>query len=328
MKLTDIRKMTQHFAYSESAASQDQVRDFLKSMGYDPEGFYQELEMSSPFVDTHRDTSFSNTQLQLHSHTFYELLFCRSNCGAEYLVGAERYRLQRGDIIFVPPGVAHRPLLPNAMPEPYKRYVIWLSPDFMNAYAQLLGPSLQEQAAYSTLLRTAGTKWEHLEELFRLGVQEAENQHAGWESAVVGNTIFLLTQLRRAVADRSAAQMAAEKPELLDRLLAYIETHLSEHISLPETAQKFYISPSTISQLFRKKLGVSFYRCVTQHRLIAAKERIAAGTALEAVAEQVGFSDYSAFYRAFKQEYGISPRQFRSLQAPSLNPFVEPPAKK
>ena len=321
MKLTDIRKITQHFSYTDSAASQEQVRDFLKSLGYDPDSFYQELEMQSSLVDTHRDTSYSNTQLHLHSHTFYELLFCRSNCGAEYLVGTERYRLQRGDIIFVPPGVAHRPLLPDSMPEPYKRYVIWLSPEFMNAYAHLLGPSLQEQAAYRTLLRTSGTKWEYLEDLFKQGVQEAENQQPGWEAAVIGNTVFLLTQLRRIITDRSAAQMLAEKPDLLDRLLAYIETHLSEHISLPETAQKFYVSPSTVSQLFRKKLGVSFYRCVTQHRLIAAKERIAAGLALETVAEQVGFSDYSAFYRAFKQEYGISPRQYRSLQVSAPKPF-------
>ena len=60
-------------------------------------------------------------------------------------------------------------------------------------------------------------------------------------------------------------------------------------------------------------MGVSYYRFVTQRRLIAAKTLIQQGTALENVAEAVGFSDYSGFYRAFKQEYGISPTKFKAL---------------
>ena len=74
------------------------------------------------------------------------------------------------------------------------------------------------------------------------------------------------------------------------------------------------MSQSTISQTFKNKLGVSFYRCVTQRRLIAAKSLIIEGAPMESVSQKVGFSDYSSFYRAFKQEFGISPRQFRKKQ--------------
>ncbi len=319
MKLSDLKKLTQHGSLADSAASQARVQELLHAMGYDPSGFYQELEMDSFLVDTHRDTSYSNAHLSLHSHAFYELLYCSSTCGAEYLVGTERYRLQKGDIIFVPPGISHRPLLPENMERPYKRYVLWISSEFMARYAALLRPDPDTDTQDTTLLRTAGTRWEFLGEYFYRGVQETEAKLPGWEAAVVGNTITLLTQLRRAIRDRSAQKMAAEKPELLDRLLAYIEEHLSEHITLPDTARRFYVSTSTISQLFRQKLGDSFYRCVTQRRLIAAKERIQAGKLLEDVARQVGFKDYSAFYRAFRQEYGISPRQYRALQESGRN---------
>ena len=66
--------------------------------------------------------------------------------------------------------------------------------------------------------------------------------------------------------------------------------------------------------LFKQKMGVSVYRYITQRRLIAAKSLIEQGQPLEDVALKVGFSDYSSFYRAFKQEFGISPRRYRSLQ--------------
>ena len=41
----------------------------------DSVNIYQELEMSSRFVDTHRDVSQGGDGVQLHSHTFYEMIY-------------------------------------------------------------------------------------------------------------------------------------------------------------------------------------------------------------------------------------------------------------
>ena len=124
---------------------------------------------------------------------------------------------------------------------------------------------------------------------------------------------MILSYLDRAYTEHSANMLRAEEPELLDKVTAYIENHYAQHITVSELAHKFYVSDSTISHLFKQKMGVSIYHYVTQRRLISAKNLITQGIALETVATQVGFSDYSSFYRAFKQEYGISPRQFRNL---------------
>lgn len=310
MKLDELQKLAQMVPDQQGPQLQEWLHEQLIRMGLNPNNLYQELEMSSRYVDTHRDASHANAQMQLHSHTFFELLYCANSCGAEYLVGSERYRLQQGDILLLPPGVSHRPLLPESMESPYIRYVLWISTEFMKWYATLLPDSVKQQAG-SYLLRTSGTSWENLGELFLAGVREAETKADGWQAAVIGNTIQLLTQLKRAADGHTVHAPKAEQPELLDRITTYVEGHYAQPIVIADLAKHFFVSSSTISHVFKQKLGVSFYRYVTQRRLIAAKTLIEKGLRLENVARQTGFSDYSSFFRSFKQEYGISPRQYR-----------------
>lgn len=313
MKLSNLRKLMHALPPDVDLKVPDQRNEYLRQIGLDPGAIYQELEMESPFVDCHQDISYSNTQVNLHSHNFYELLYCCTSCGAEYLVATERYRVQKGDIVLVPPGVSHRPLLPDQMAGPYKRVVLWISAEFITGLYQTFPEAFAPAPINSVLLRTAGTRWEFLGDLFFSGLQAVEAGGAEWQMLLVGNTITLLAQIRRAFLDRSAHAMQAEKPELLDSLLAHIESNMSQKITLIDVAHRFYVSESTVSQTFRKKLGVSFYQYVTQRRLITAKSLIENGSLLEDIATQTGFGDYSGFYRAFKQEYGISPRQYRKV---------------
>ena len=130
----------------------------------------------------------------------------------------------------------------------------------------------------------------------------------------MGNTLIIFAHMKRIYIERSAGAMKAEKPELLDRITAYIEHHYASCIPIDDLARRFYVSNSTISHLFKQRMGVSLYRYITQRRLIAAKTLIRQGRRMEDVGREVGFSDYSTFYRAFKQEFGISPRQYRKMQ--------------
>lgn len=308
MKLSDLQRFMRSLPPNFDPKDAQQRREYLQLLSMEPGMLYQELEMDSDYADCHRDTSFAEAAVELHSHSFYEILCCRTNCGVEYLVGTERYRLRQGDVVIVPPGVSHRPLMPEQMTAPYVRDVLWISEALMTRAGdriRLLCPGL---------LRTAGTRWEELGQILAEAVEESQRRLSGWELSVAGLALRFLALLSRAIEDMDNLPIAAEKPELLERAMSYIEKNLSEKITLEQAAKHLFVSASTISQCFRKALGISFYRYVTQRRLIAAKTLIERDMMLEDVAVRTGFQDYSGFYRAFKQEYGISPRQYRNRQ--------------
>lgn len=316
MTKDELNKLLGSHNSVQNASEREQYTRKMIENGLNPLNYYQEMEMSSPYVNTHRDITYSYEAMSLHSHTFYEILCCRTNCGAEYLVGPHRYSLQKGDIILIPPDISHCAILPENMTVPYERDIIWLSVAFHDNYQKLMGlPS----ESYSTnlptyLIRTSGTLWEFLCDLIHAGVQEEEQKQYAWQTTVIGNTMMFVSYLRRAYLSQTAQVLKAEKPDLLDNIISYVERHYAQRLTMPEIAKQFYVSERTISSLFRKRLGVTFYQFLTQRRLIAAKELILKGLTLESVGEQTGFSDYSAFFRAFKSEFGISPREFKKLE--------------
>lgn len=315
MKLADLMHQIQQAAGNEP--NMMALKEKCDSLGINLENIYQELEMNSAYADSHRDISKEADLVLPHSHSFYELIYCVSCDKMQYLVGTERYRLQRGDIIWVPPGVSHCPLFTEEMKTPYERIVLWVNAEKMAAFFDRWSDANQRHTLHNRhyLLRTAGMAREReLRELFQRGCRESEKRLAGWETALYGNTNLLLTLLMRAM-NGSGEPPLREKTELLDELLSFVSGHLQEKITVSDAARKLHVSESTVTHLCSKRLGLSFYRYVTQQRLDRARRLMMDKVELSTVAEQSGFCDYTAFFRAFKREYGLSPSEYRKIHS-------------
>lgn len=296
---------------------QRKIEQTIQSQGLDLRVFHQEMHMKSHIAEVHMDISKSSDTVCLHSHSFYEIIFC-SGGSVPYLLNHNRYRVLKGDVLLIPPGIIHGPLLHEETSEPYQRISLWLNAECFDNYA-LKTPALhysfsQCEKGGSYLLRSPSSTWTGIQAGFQHLLQESLQKHLGWDFCVAVSALDLMMHLSRTYYYQTISLPTALQSTPIDSLMHYIDTNLSSKLSLEKIASDFAVSKSTISHLFKKETGTSFYQFVIQRRMIFAKNRILQGSPLCQVWIECGFSDYSSFYRLFKKEYGVSPAHFQVLR--------------
>ena len=75
-------------------------------------------------------------------------------------------------------------------------------------------------------------------------------------------------------------------------------------------AERFFVSKYHLSHEFNRQVGTGVYHYIQKKRLLIARQLLAQGKKPNQVYISCGFTDYTGFYRAFKAEYGVSPREF------------------
>jgi AraC family transcriptional regulator len=108
-------------------------------------------------------------------------------------------------------------------------------------------------------------------------------------------------------------QELANMPQLrLNRVIAYVESHLASDLSLSRLADVAGMSAFYFCRAFKQSTGITPHRYVLTRRMEQAKRLLETnGVSLLEIAEQVGFSDQSQFTRVFHRLVGTTPAQFR-----------------
>lgn len=97
----------------------------------------------------------------------------------------------------------------------------------------------------------------------------------------------------------------------LGRVIDYIETHLTEDISLSELALEAGLSKFHFSRLLKHAIGLTPHKYVLKRRIERATHVLQQGDlTIAQVAYKFGFADQSHFTRVFKQVKGITPKFF------------------
>ncbi len=274
--------------------------------------------MLSEDLELYYYSDSSLKQVASHSHDYYEFyFFLEGDVGIQ--IQGKQYPLSYGDVILIPPGISHKPII-HSLEVPYRRFVFWISRDF---YRQIT--AISEECSY--LMDYVKAQRRYIFHNDRVGfnaiqsrlirlLEELSGRRFCRDAQIFLNASDLFLYLNRLVHEQNHPRQQPELVSLPQNLCDFIEGHIDEDLSLERLSQEFFVSKYHIGHAFKEQMGLSIHRYITKKRLALCRQAILGDMSITEAYQAFGFGDYSSFYRAFKQEYGISPKEFQDMNFP------------
>ena len=257
-----------------------------------------------------RDTA--GQERDFHFHEFDKGVVLLSG-HVDYTVEDITYALKPWDVLLVKHHTIHKALIDKT--EPYDRVIIYLDGKYFDRIMPNAGlMDCFEKADKDGRQRI--TPDDGQQERLAAALEDYEaamrDEELGAEAIRDTQMVKLLVLINRIYASCTAPDRAeATRDPKIGAVLSYINENLGRELSVDELAEQAYLSRYHFMRLFKAQTGSTVHAYVRQKRLLCAARLIREGESAARAAAESGFSDYSAFHRAFRECFGISPGQLK-----------------
>ncbi len=272
-------------------------------------GFSREGYLNENYRLFHlRDTA--GQERDFHFHEFDKIVILISG-KVDYAVEDKKYTLRPWDVLLIGHHTLHKALID--IKEPYERIIIYLDknfPDRIIPGAQLSECFDAADRRGQNLLSPNDEQRESLKTTLEALESNLTSDSFGSKAMADTLLIQLIIQINR-ISAASPNSAPTGKDDKIENALSYINEHLSEKLTVDALAEKVYLSKYHFMRLFKENTGSTVHAYVRQKRLLYAARLIREGVNANKAASDAGFSDYSAFHRAFRESFSVNPGELK-----------------
>lgn len=261
----------------------------------------------------HLTTSYSLNGT-FHRHEGYEIfLFLSGNVNC--YVEQQCFHMERGDLLVIRPGQYHRPAMLDQ--SDYERITL----NFQDTLLQKLSTEHTDLSGFFHKAPNDSVCFVHLNhEQLQQYLSLTTAMETLLTSDTFGSDLLIQSHLMQLfVLIHTAFRTSGEPtsnimPGLIRNLLRYIDSNLSEPITLETLEREFYLNGTYISRQFKKHTGLTLRNYILERRIFHARTLLSTDLSITEVCHQSGFSDYANFIRSFTKTVGISPGKYAKQQ--------------
>ena len=117
--------------------------------------------------------------------------------------------------------------------------------------------------------------------------------------------------------DKNTTEKEHSLSDFMSIAVKFINDNITEELSIDEIASFANVSKYHFCRTFKKIMGLTVMEYILKTRIMLAKNLLASSSkSILAISEECAFSGVSYFCRAFKDEVGLSPLQYRKSRLP------------
>jgi AraC-like DNA-binding protein len=243
------------------------------------------------------------SHIKPHIHTAIECAYVREG-SLELGVGQELYHMETGDFAIVFPNVIHHYQVfdPNGCIGTY----LIVTPAYAGEFANILEDSCPE---YPIIVKG------ELHSDIRYAI---ENMKAEDERVI--HQAFLQIILSRALEKFTLMpKKNIESDDIVYQVVSYMARNFREEISLESVAKEIGFSQYAVSRVFSGTFHMNFNQYLNEMRLEeACNLLLSTDQSITEAYENAGFESQRTFNRVFKEQFHMSPREYRNKKKQNL----------